>query len=83
MADDFDYEPVTMKLEDLQAKALAERPDLRAAQQGVTAANSQYELARANGKVDVTGTFNYTTSATSAPDHSSAASDSHLRPQPG
>jgi cobalt-zinc-cadmium efflux system outer membrane protein len=65
VAGTFDYAPVTMKLEDLQAKALAERPDLRAAQQGVTAANSQYLLAKANGKVDVTGTFNY--------DHVSAA----------
>jgi cobalt-zinc-cadmium efflux system outer membrane protein len=55
----FDYQPVKLKLEDLQAKALAERPDLRAARQGVTAANSQYQLARANGKVDVLGTFDY------------------------
>jgi outer membrane protein, heavy metal efflux system len=55
----FDYVPVTLKLEDLQLKALAERPDLRAARQGVTAANSQYELQKANGKVDPTGTFNY------------------------
>ena len=59
VAGGFDYQPVTMKLEDLQAKALAERPDLRAARQGVTAANSQYELQKANGKVDPTGTFNY------------------------
>lgn len=67
VAGDFDYKPVSMKFEDLQAKALAERPDLRAARQGVTAAQSQYELARANGKVDVTGTFNYDhVSATSA-----------------
>jgi cobalt-zinc-cadmium efflux system outer membrane protein len=56
---DFDYLPVTIKLEDLQAKALQNRADLRAAQQGVIAAKSQYELAKANGKVDVTGTFNY------------------------
>jgi len=55
----FEYQPVKLKLEDLQAKAIAERPDLRAARQGVTAANSLYQLARANGKVDVTGTFNY------------------------
>jgi len=61
----FEYQPVKIKLEDLQAKAIAERPDLRAARQGVTAANSLYQLARANGKVDVTGTFNY--------DHVSAA----------
>ena len=56
---DFDYLPVTIKLEDLQAKALQSRADLRAAQQGVVAARSQHELAKANGKVDVTGTFNY------------------------
>jgi cobalt-zinc-cadmium efflux system outer membrane protein len=56
---DFDYVPVTVNLEDLQAKALQNRPDFRAAQQGVTSAKSQYELAKANGKVDVTGTFNY------------------------
>jgi len=55
----FEYQPVKLKLEDLQAKAIAERPDLRAARQGVTAASSLYQLARANGKVDVTGTFNY------------------------
>jgi outer membrane protein, heavy metal efflux system len=64
---DFDYLPVTIKLEDLQARALQNRADLRAAQQGLIAAKSQYELAKANGKVDVTGTFNYDhVSATSA-----------------
>jgi cobalt-zinc-cadmium efflux system outer membrane protein len=63
----FEYQPVKVKLEELQAKAIAERPDLRAARQAVTAANSLYQLARANGKVDVTGTFNYDhVSATSA-----------------
>src|SRR5271170_2579277 len=56
---DFDYIPMKIKLEDLQAEALQNRPDFRAAQQGVTAAKSQYELAKANGKVDVTGTFDY------------------------
>ena len=59
VAGKFDYEPVSLKLEELQAKAIAERPDLRAARQGVTAANSQYLLAKANGKVDITGTFNF------------------------
>ena len=43
---DFEYKPVTMKLEDLQAKALQIRPDFRAAVQGVAAAKSQYELAQ-------------------------------------
>ena len=64
---DFDYVPLKLQLEDLQAKALQSRADLRAAQQGVIAAKSQNELAKANGKVDVTGTFNYDhVSATSA-----------------
>lgn len=62
----FEYQPLKVKLEDLQAKALQDRPDLRAARQGVAAATSLYELARANGKRDVTGTFNYShVSATS------------------
>lgn len=56
---DFDYKPVRIKLEDLQQMALQSRPDFRAAQQGVTAAKSQYALAKANGKVDVTGQFLY------------------------
>jgi len=47
-------------MEDLQAKALQSRPDLRAAQQGVTAAKSQYELHKSIGKRDVTGQINYT-----------------------
>jgi cobalt-zinc-cadmium efflux system outer membrane protein len=60
VAGPFDYQPLNAKVEDLEMKALATRPDLRAAQQGVTAANSQYELAKANGKRDVTGQINYT-----------------------
>jgi cobalt-zinc-cadmium efflux system outer membrane protein len=56
---DFDYVPLHVKLEDLQAKALQNRPDFRAAQLGIVGAKSQHELAKANGKVDVTGTFNY------------------------
>ncbi len=60
VAGPFDYQPLNAKVEDLEVKALATRPDLRAAQQGVTAANSQFELAKANGKRDVTGQINYT-----------------------
>jgi outer membrane protein, heavy metal efflux system len=56
----FDYVPLSAKKEDLEVKALATRPDLRAAQQGVAAANSQYALAKADGKRDVTGQINYT-----------------------
>jgi len=55
----FDYGPVRGNLEDFQMKALQTRPDYRAAQQGVTSANSQYLLAKANGKQDVTVQANY------------------------
>ena len=60
VAGPFDYQPVKANMEDLQMKALQNRPDLRAAQQGVSAANSQYELQKAIGKQDVTGAANYT-----------------------
>jgi outer membrane protein, heavy metal efflux system len=59
VAGPFDYEPVKANMEDLQMKALQNRPDLRAAQQGVTAATSQWELQKANGKQDVTASANY------------------------
>jgi cobalt-zinc-cadmium efflux system outer membrane protein len=55
----FQYEPVKVNVDDLQLKALQNRPDLRAAQQGVTAANSQLVLMKANGKQDVTVQGNY------------------------
>lgn len=54
------YEPVLLKVEDLQARALNARPDLQAAQRGVTAAESQLGLAKANGKVDLNVSFDYT-----------------------
>jgi len=60
VAGPFEYQTVSGNIEDLQAKALSTRPDLRAAQQSVTAANSQYALAKANGKRDVTAQINYT-----------------------
>lgn len=59
VAGPFEYQPVKGNLEDLQMKALQNRPDLRAAQQGVTAATSQWELQKAEGKQDVTGQVNY------------------------
>jgi len=59
VAGPFDYQPLKGNLEDFQLKALQNRPDLRAAQQGVTAATSQYELQRAIGKQDVTVQGNY------------------------
>lgn len=59
VADTFDYVPLQANLEDLQMKAIMNRPDLRAAQQSITAANSQYALAKADGKQDVTVQANY------------------------
>jgi cobalt-zinc-cadmium efflux system outer membrane protein len=59
VAGQFDYLPLRGNIEDLQLKALQNRPDLRAAQQGVTAANSQYDLQRAIGKPDVNVQANY------------------------
>jgi cobalt-zinc-cadmium efflux system outer membrane protein len=56
---DLVYQPLTAKVEDLEAKAINGRPDLRAAQQGIAAAQSQINLAKANGKQDVTLTTNY------------------------
>ena len=55
----FEYQPVKANLDDLKLKALQNRPDLRAAQQGVTAANSQLTLQKAIGKQDVTVQANY------------------------
>jgi cobalt-zinc-cadmium efflux system outer membrane protein len=54
---DLAYQPLQVKLEDLQARALRERPDFHAAELGITAAQSQYTLAKANSKVDVTGSY--------------------------
>jgi cobalt-zinc-cadmium efflux system outer membrane protein len=54
---DLAYQPIHAKVEDLQARALRERPDYRAAELGITAAQSQYTLAKANSKVDVNGTY--------------------------
>jgi outer membrane protein, heavy metal efflux system len=60
IAPNFDYQPVHGNREDFEAKALQNRPDLRAAQQGVAAANSQYQLQKAIGKRDITGQVSYT-----------------------
>jgi cobalt-zinc-cadmium efflux system outer membrane protein len=54
-----EYTPIQGNLEDYQAKALNLRPDLRAANQAVVAAKSQYMLAKANGKRDLTLTSGY------------------------
>src|ERR1700686_2175645 len=57
---DLAYEPLKGNLEDLQRKAMRERPDYRAAELGITAAQSQIRLAKANAKVDVNGTYDFT-----------------------
>lgn len=57
---DLTYVPLKSKMEDLQAAALRERPDLQAAVLGVTAAQSQILLEKANSKVDVNGTYDFT-----------------------
>jgi cobalt-zinc-cadmium efflux system outer membrane protein len=49
VAPNFAYEPVPGNLEDFEAKAMQNRPDLRAAQQGIAVANSQYQLQKAIG----------------------------------
>jgi outer membrane protein, heavy metal efflux system len=67
--DDYDvdgtlnYQPVHADLSGLKSIATVNRPDLRAAQQAVTAAESQWALQKANGKMDINGTFNYTHTA--------------------
>ena len=50
VAGPFEYQPLTLRIEDLQTKALANRPDLRAAQLGITAANSQYQSGQGEWK---------------------------------
>lgn len=60
VAGDLTFQKLPYGVEDLQAMAIKDRPDLRAAEQGVTAAQSSYQLQRAVGKVDVTGTLDYT-----------------------
>jgi cobalt-zinc-cadmium efflux system outer membrane protein len=56
---DLAYQPVKLNLDDLKAAALRSRPDLVAAQRGVTAAQTQFQLARANGKQDLSTSFNF------------------------
>jgi len=57
---DLAYQPLKANVDDLQLRAMRERPDFRAAELGITAAQSQIRLAQANAKVDVTGTYDFT-----------------------
>ena len=60
---DLKYEAVHGTVEDLKALALRSRPDLIAAELGITAARSQEALQEANGKRDLGASFNYTHTA--------------------
>ena len=60
---DLAYQPLKGNVEDMQARAIRERPDFQAARLGVTAAQSQVLLAQANAKVDVSGTYDFTHTA--------------------
>ncbi len=55
---------LTLSLPDLEQKALAARPDFRAAQQSILAADANVKLADANGTVDPTLDAGYTRSGT-------------------
>ena len=57
---DLAYLPLKGNEEDFQLKAMRERPDYRAAELGIAAAQSQILLAKANAKVDVNGTYDFT-----------------------
>ena len=57
---DLSYASLKLNKQDLELMALRQRPDLLAAEQGVTAAGSQYSLARANGKRDLITNYLYT-----------------------
>jgi cobalt-zinc-cadmium efflux system outer membrane protein len=59
VAGELEYQPVQTKREDLEALALRSRPDLRAAQQGVTAAQSAYEVQKSIAKQDLTAGADY------------------------
>jgi cobalt-zinc-cadmium efflux system outer membrane protein len=54
------HQAVTLGAAELRALAVQNRPDLRAAQLAVTAAQSQRALAQANGKRDITAQASYT-----------------------
>ncbi|MGH9514775.1 MAG: TolC family protein [Terriglobales bacterium] len=57
---DLAYQPLKANVEDLQMRAIRERPDFHAAELGIAVAQSQIRLAQANAKVDVTGTYDFT-----------------------
>jgi cobalt-zinc-cadmium efflux system outer membrane protein len=63
IAGELAYQPLVENLEQIQAEALQNRPDLAAARQSTVAARSQIALAKANGKQDLTTTVTYSHTA--------------------
>lgn len=59
----FDYQPSSVDPEALQQIAARSRPDLRAAEQGLAAADSQVALAKVNARPDITLSANLTNGA--------------------
>ena len=59
----FDDQALKVDLEDLQKLASQNRPDLRAAEQGLAAADSQHELAKVNARPDITLSASYANAA--------------------
>ena len=57
---DLAYTPLHLNQQDLELMAIQHRPDLAEAKRGITASDSQYKLARANGKRDLITNFFYT-----------------------
>jgi cobalt-zinc-cadmium efflux system outer membrane protein len=59
VAGDLEFRELKSSQADLETAALDQRPDLRAAKTGITAAQSQVKLAKANGVQDLNVTFSY------------------------
>lgn len=56
---DLAYQPLKGNVGDLQMQAMKQRPDFQAAELGVTAARSQILLAKADAKVDINGSYDF------------------------
>jgi len=59
VAGELTYQPLHLNVDDLRLQALRQRPDFLAAQQGLAASRSQFNLAKANGKRDLNTTVSY------------------------
>jgi len=68
VAGDLEYQRLKSTQDELETMAINQRPDLRAAKFGVTAAQSQLTLAKANGKqdLDVTALYSHVAGTSSA-----------------